>query len=232
MNSRTVTVREVLADLDGQLFADVPQVAIVLRTDVRTHPPVARQRRDTRNPHRPALARTDEMAARGRRPRNERGRSLGPARPKPRPPAERTGLDVPSIGTDPSRGTSPPADISNAAGQGGADVGQTVPCQREPASLAVALAELLELSDERDQWQQRLGDEFRAGFAIGHALGVDEGRRLEADERDRAWSRAAGVIIRGETYDELERRRWGPGGREHFGDPRPGDYPGQRKGAA
>jgi len=26
---------------------------------------------------------------------------------------------------------------------------------------------------------------------------------------------------------ELEARRWGPGGREHFADPRPGDYPGR-----
>ena len=26
---------------------------------------------------------------------------------------------------------------------------------------------------------------------------------------------------------ELETRRWGPGGREHFADPRPGDFPGQ-----
>jgi hypothetical protein len=25
---------------------------------------------------------------------------------------------------------------------------------------------------------------------------------------------------------ELELRRWGPGGREHFGDPRPDDYTG------
>ncbi len=25
----------------------------------------------------------------------------------------------------------------------------------------------------------------------------------------------------------LEEVRWGPGGREHFGDPRPGDYPGR-----
>ena len=33
---KTATVREVLADLEGQLFADVPQVAIVLRSDVRT----------------------------------------------------------------------------------------------------------------------------------------------------------------------------------------------------
>ncbi len=26
---------------------------------------------------------------------------------------------------------------------------------------------------------------------------------------------------------ELEVRRWGPGGRAHFGDPRPGDFPGR-----
>jgi hypothetical protein len=26
---------------------------------------------------------------------------------------------------------------------------------------------------------------------------------------------------------ELEARRWGPGGREHFADARPGDYPGR-----
>lgn len=25
----------------------------------------------------------------------------------------------------------------------------------------------------------------------------------------------------------LEESRWGPGGREHFGDPRPGDFPGR-----
>ena len=26
---------------------------------------------------------------------------------------------------------------------------------------------------------------------------------------------------------ELETRRWGPGGRAHFADPRPGDFPGR-----
>jgi hypothetical protein len=26
---------------------------------------------------------------------------------------------------------------------------------------------------------------------------------------------------------EIEERRWGPGGRAHFGDPRPGDFPGR-----
>ena len=27
---------------------------------------------------------------------------------------------------------------------------------------------------------------------------------------------------------ELEARRWGPGGRAHFADPRPGDFPGRQ----
>ena len=31
----------------------------------------------------------------------------------------------------------------------------------------------------------------------------------------------------GPSHAELEERRWGPGGREHFGDPRPGDYRGR-----
>ena len=93
-------------------------------------------------------------------------------------------------------------------------------------------AELLELSGERDAWQARLGDEYRLGYAIGHAAGVDEGRRREAAERDRAWKLAASVIIRGLSQAELELRRWGPAGRLRFGDRRPGDYPGRRDGAA
>jgi hypothetical protein len=31
---------------------------------------------------------------------------------------------------------------------------------------------------------------------------------------------------------ELDLRRWGPGGRERFADPRPGDYPGRGTAAA
>jgi hypothetical protein len=100
-------------------------------------------------------------------------------------------------------------------------------------SLATALVELLELSDERDQWMRRLGDEYRLGWKLGYAAGVDDGRRLEAGERDAAWNRAAAPIARGgPSHDELELRRWGPGGRARFGDPRPGDYPGRQEGAA
>jgi hypothetical protein len=99
-------------------------------------------------------------------------------------------------------------------------------------SLATALAELLKLSDERDVWLDRLGDEYRLGWKLGYAAGVGEGRRLEADERDQAWIRAAAAVIKGETHAELERRRWGPRGRRHFGDPRPGDFRGRQAGAA
>jgi hypothetical protein len=110
--------------------------------------------------------------------------------------------------------------------------GSSVPCQRDPVPLAVTLAELLELSDERDQWMRRLGAEYRLGYAIGHALGVDEGRRLEAAEMAKAWNRIARTVTGGVTHAELEARRWGPVGRAHFGDPQPGDRFGQQEGAA
>jgi hypothetical protein len=53
----------------------------------------------------------------------------------------------------------------------------------------------------------------------------------EAAERDmaRAWSGFAKPMTRhlqGPPHGDLEILRWGPGGREHFGDPRPGDYMG------
>jgi hypothetical protein len=38
---------------------------------------------------------------------------------------------------------------------------------------------------------------------------------------------AARIASLGPTFSELELARWGPTGREHFGDPRPGDYPGR-----
>ena len=41
------------------------------------------------------------------------------------------------------------------------------------------------------------------------------------------WNRIARAAVRGPSHAELEEKRWGPGGREHFADPRPGDYPGR-----
>ena len=53
------------------------------------------------------------------------------------------------------------------------------------------------------------------------------GRRdAEADMAAR-WNEIARTATRGPTQADLEAERWGPGGREHYGDPRPGDYPGR-----
>jgi hypothetical protein len=51
----------------------------------------------------------------------------------------------------------------------------------------------------------------------------------EAAEADMAarWGRIAREAVGGPARAELEEKRWGPGGRQHFADPRPGDYPGR-----
>jgi hypothetical protein len=45
-----------------------------------------------------------------------------------------------------------------------------------------------------------------------------------AREFDRGYTAAQHGIVRDAALEEV---RWGPGGREHFADPRPGDYPGR-----
>jgi hypothetical protein len=87
----------------------------------------------------------------------------------------------------------------------------------------------LALSHERDQWAARLDAEYRAGFDLGKQIGTGIGRRQVLAEEAAAWRRVAGKVARGAgdpSFAELERRRWGPGGRDHVGDPRPGDFPG------
>ena len=52
------------------------------------------------------------------------------------------------------------------------------------------------------------------------------GRRdAEADMAER-WRQISAPVAHGTSHAELEQRRWGPGGRAHFADPRPGDFPG------
>jgi hypothetical protein len=101
-----------------------------------------------------------------------------------------------------------------------------------PIALARAVAELLALSGERDRWAERLGEEFRAGFALGRALGVEEGRRAEARERDSAWNAIARPVARGGvTHAEIERVRWAvrgePRTRAEYGLPHKDDYTGR-----
>jgi hypothetical protein len=84
-------------------------------------------------------------------------------------------------------------------------------------------AAILELSDERDIWAQRVLDAERAGYARGYADGDRDGYERGARLLETGWRSIAPVP--GEpTHAELEIRRWGPGGRKRFGDPRPGDF--------
>jgi hypothetical protein len=55
----------------------------------------------------------------------------------------------------------------------------------------------------------------------------EAGRRDAEADMARRWAEAAQPVTRGVSHTELEQRRWGPGGRAHFTDPRPGDFPGR-----
>ena len=88
-----------------------------------------------------------------------------------------------------------------------------------------ALAAVLRLSDERDQWLRRLLDAERAAYLSGHADGYRDGYERGARLLEASWP-AVVSRLSGPTLAELEARRWGPGGRAHFGDPRAGDYRG------
>jgi hypothetical protein len=74
-------------------------------------------------------------------------------------------------------------------------------------------AELLALSYERDLWLRRVLDAWREGYAAA----LDDAVTASLA---RIWPPPGHVT-------EAEKRRYPPHGRERFGDPRPGDYPGQ-----
>ena len=63
-------------------------------------------------------------------------------------------------------------------------------------------------------------DAYEAGHADGYRAGY---RQADADQAAR-WNQAARAID-GPARAELEEGRWGPGGRAHFADPRPGNSP-------
>ena len=53
------------------------------------------------------------------------------------------------------------------------------------------------------------------------------GRRDAEAEMAQRWAQIARPAAHGISHADLEQRRWGPGGRAHFADPRPGDFPGR-----
>src|SRR5262245_52051069 len=88
-------------------------------------------------------------------------------------------------------------------------------------------AEFLALSGERDLARRLRHGYWAEGYRLGRERGWREG--YEASEADMAaqWQEIASPVARGgPSYTELERRRYGPGGRKHFADPRPGEYRG------
>jgi hypothetical protein len=85
------------------------------------------------------------------------------------------------------------------------------------------IARLLDRWDEHGTWMRRLGAAWREGYraaeqahaddySAGYVDGLLGRKRLEHDAVEAA---------------RIELARWGPEGREHFGDQRPGDYPGR-----
>jgi hypothetical protein len=76
---------------------------------------------------------------------------------------------------------------------------------------AIAAAELAETEI---RYRNQLGREmYQAGY-----------RQAEADMAAR-WDQIARPVVHGISHAELEERRWGPGGRAHFADARPGRAP-------
>lgn len=91
------------------------------------------------------------------------------------------------------------------------------------------MAQVLALSDERDQWERRLQAEGRAAYQAGYEDALRDADHSWAREPLHSWAREplhAPMLLDEPTQAELELRRYGPGGRDHFGDPRPGDYQG------
>jgi hypothetical protein len=86
--------------------------------------------------------------------------------------------------------------------------------------------EWLTLSRERDLWMKRVLEAEKRGFDRGVNLGREQGFALADAELERSWRTLAAGIMNAPSFADLEFLRWGPGGREKFGQPRPGDYKG------
>jgi hypothetical protein len=82
---------------------------------------------------------------------------------------------------------------------------------------------------ELEWWRQQCREAYEWGRAAGWREGYEHGARL----LEATWAPVVAPLT-GPTLAELEVLRWGPCGREHYGDPRPGDRirPEPREGAA
>jgi hypothetical protein len=87
-------------------------------------------------------------------------------------------------------------------------------------------AVVLAVSDERDLWHDLVVDAWRDGYRAGReSRASDYARgRIDGFAARKAAMHDATVAAMDDHLAYLA--RWGPGGREHFADPRPGDYMG------
>jgi hypothetical protein len=83
----------------------------------------------------------------------------------------------------------------------------------DPVAAAIHEAEHAE-AETRCRLQLAL-EMYQSGYAAAEA------------DMDRRWNAIAHAAVHGTSHAELEKRRWGPGGRARFADPRPGDFPGR-----
>ncbi len=86
---------------------------------------------------------------------------------------------------------------------------------------AVSLLEALPDPLTEAEYRRQL---CREAFERGRAFGDREGYERARAEQAADWHAVAHPASRGgESHTTYEERRWGPLGREHFADPRPGD---------
>jgi hypothetical protein len=84
---------------------------------------------------------------------------------------------------------------------------------------AIAAAELAEAETTyrhhlaREMAEHAAAEAYERGAADGYAQAIADVKAVQH-----------GIV----RDVELETLRWGPGGRAHFADPRPGDFPGRR----
>ena len=84
--------------------------------------------------------------------------------------------------------------------------------------------EAAELAEAETAYRHHLAREM---YQAGQRAGFQAGYRQASADMTARWAQIARPVVHGISFAELEGRRWGPGGRAHFADPRPGDFPGR-----
>ena len=94
----------------------------------------------------------------------------------------------------------------------------------DPVGAAIEEAERIEAETRYRLALSR--ESFQAGLALGAAR-AREAVWQEQAAAHRALAADLMPVLMSADHAELEQRRWGPGGRTHFADPRPGDFQGR-----